>query len=74
MKPIELRLKEANHATRHDRSRRSPPHPATPLPIDQLWNLITDDQRQRTLVTLSRVLLRQLDGARDEKEVPDEGA
>jgi hypothetical protein len=71
LKPSELKLKEVNHAARNYR-RRAPPRPANPPPLDQLWNLITDDQRQRTLVTLSSVLLRQLDIPRDEKEVRDE--
>jgi hypothetical protein len=42
------------------------------LALDQLWNLLTDKQRQRTLATLSSIVLRQLDASRDEKEVRDE--
>jgi hypothetical protein len=33
---------------------------------------MTSEQRHRTLVTLSRILVRQLDAARDEREVHDE--
>ena len=43
-----------------------------PSALDQLWNLLTDEQRQRTLVTLSGIVLRQLDAPRDEQEVRDE--
>jgi hypothetical protein len=42
------------------------------LVLDQLWSLLTDEQRQRTLTTLSSVVLRQFDAPRDEKEVRDE--
>jgi predicted Fe-S protein YdhL (DUF1289 family) len=42
------------------------------LAIDQLWTLLTDEQRQRILATLSSIVLRQLDAPRDEKEVSDE--
>ena len=61
------------HVTKR-RSRRSPPRPpiVAPLALDQLWNLLTDKQRQRTLATLSSIVLRQLDASRDEKEVRDE--
>lgn len=38
----------------------------------QLWKLLTDEQRQRTLVTLSSIVMRQLDAPRDEQEVRDE--
>jgi hypothetical protein len=42
------------------------------LAIDHLWGLLTDEQRQRTLVTLSGIVLRQLDAPRDDPEVRDE--
>jgi len=42
------------------------------LALDHLWNLLTDEQRQRALATLSSIVLRQLDALRDEKEVRDE--
>ena len=40
--------------------------------LDQLWNLLTSDQRQRTLTTLSSIVVRLLDAPRNEKEVRDE--
>ncbi len=51
-----------------------PPRPpiVAPLALDHLWNLLTDEQRQRALATLSSIVLRQLDAPRDEKEVRDE--
>jgi hypothetical protein len=42
------------------------------LAIDRLWSLLTDEQRQRTLLTLSGIVLRQLDAPRNEPEVRDE--
>jgi hypothetical protein len=55
-------------------SPRSPPRPSVvgPLALDQLWSLLTDEQRQRTLTTLSGIVLRQLDAPRDGREVRDE--
>jgi len=38
----------------------------------QLWNLLTDEQRQRTLVTLSGIVVRQLDAPLNGREVHDE--
>ena len=49
-----------------------PPRPACPLGLDQLWNRLTDEQRQQTLATLSVVVVRQLDAPRDEPEVRNE--
>ena len=43
-----------------------------PSALDQLWNRLTDEQRQRTLVTLSSIVIRQLDAPRDDQEVRDE--
>lgn len=40
--------------------------------LDQLWNRLTDEQRQRTLVTLSSIVIRQLGAPRDDPEVRDE--
>ena len=50
------------------------PPPAPPdLPaLDQLWNQLTSEQRQRTLVTLSGIVVRQLGTPRDDQEVHDE--
>ena len=42
-----------------------------PSTLDRLWSLLTDEQRQRTLVTLSGIVVRQLDAPRDDKEVRD---
>jgi hypothetical protein len=51
-----------------------PPRPSIlrPSAIDHLWSLLTDEQRQRTLVTLSGIVLRQLDAPRDGREGRDE--
>jgi hypothetical protein len=38
----------------------------------QLWSRLTDEQRQRTLLILSSIVVRQLDAPRDEQEVRDE--
>jgi len=56
------------------RSRCSPPRTATvrPSALDHLWDRLTDEQRQRTLVTLSSIVIRQLDAPRDDPEVRDE--
>jgi hypothetical protein len=43
-----------------------------PSAIDQLWDRLTDQQRQRTLVTLSSIVIRQLDAPRDDQEVRHE--
>lgn len=64
---------EVRHVRRH-RSRRSPPRRprlGTP-PRDQLWNLLTSEQRRRTLTTLSGLVVRLLDASRDEQDVCDE--
>jgi hypothetical protein len=42
------------------------------LGINQLWSLLTGEQRQRALVTLGGIVLRQLDAPREEQEVRDE--
>ena len=51
-----------------------PPAPPLvgPSRLDQLWSLLTDEQRQRTLVTLSGIVVRQLDAPRDDGEVRDD--
>jgi len=53
---------------------RSPPRPSAGggVALDHLWRLLTEEQRQRTLSTLSGIVLRQLDAPRDEREVRDE--
>jgi hypothetical protein len=43
-----------------------------PLVVDHLWSLLTDEQRQRALVTLSGIVLRQIDVPREDLEVRDE--
>jgi hypothetical protein len=59
---------------RNRRTSRSPPRPhiVGRLSLDQLWNLLTDEQRQQTLATLSGIVLRQLDAPRGVQEVHDE--
>jgi hypothetical protein len=42
------------------------------LERNQLWSLLTDEQRHRTLATLSGIVVRQLDAARNEQEVRNE--
>lgn len=51
-----------------------PPRPSNlrPSGIDRLWSLLTDEQRQRTLLILSGVVLRQLDAPQSVSEVRDE--
>jgi hypothetical protein len=43
-----------------------------PSALDQLWDRLTDQQRQRTLLTLSRIVMRQLDAPRHDPEARDE--
>ena len=64
--------REVNHVTTC-RSHGSPPRASIikPSRLDQLWSLLTDEQRQRTLVTLSGIVVRQLDAPRDDGEVRD---
>ena len=64
--------REVNHVT-SCRSHSSPPRASviSPSGLDQLWGLLTDEQRQRTLVTLSGIVVRQLDAPRDDGEVRD---
>ena len=64
--------KEVNHVTIW-RSHCSPPRPSVigSSTLPQLWSLLTDEQRQRTLVTLSSIVVRQLDAPRDDGEVRD---
>lgn len=50
-----------------------PPRPPAPLLLEQLWNRLTDAQRQQTLATLSSIVVRQLDVPHDEREVRNEG-
>jgi hypothetical protein len=40
--------------------------------LNHLWSLLTDEQRQRTLATLSGIVLRQLEAPPDDEEVRDE--
>jgi len=60
-------------ATRR-RSRCSPPRKsiARSAALDHLWARLTEEQRQRTLLTLSGIVIRQLGAPRDEQEVRDE--
>jgi hypothetical protein len=65
--------REVNHVT-SCHSHCSPPRVPIvgPSRLDQLWSLLTDEQRQRTLVALSGIVVRQLDAPRDDGEVRDE--
>ena len=51
-----------------------PPHTSLVRPSapGQLWSRLTDEQRQRTLLILSSIVVRQLNALRDEQEVRDE--
>jgi hypothetical protein len=40
--------------------------------LAQLWDLLTDERRQLTLVVLSSIVVRQVDAPRDEEEVRNE--
>ena len=64
--------REVNHVTSY-RGQCSPPRASVigPSRLDQLWSRLTDEQRQRTLVTLSGIVVRQLDAPRDGGEVRD---
>ena len=66
--------KEETHATSRHNHHRPPPRRISvePPAPDRLWDLLTDEQRQRTLVTLSGIVARQLAGRLDESEVRDE--
>jgi hypothetical protein len=67
--------KEVGHVTSYH-SLCSPPRVPVvgPSRIDQLWSLLTAEQRQRTLLTLSGIVVRQLDTPRDDGEVRDAGS
>jgi hypothetical protein len=56
------------------RNRGSPPRTpiVRPAALDQLWARLTDEQRQRTLVILSSIVMRQLDAPRGDPEVRHE--
>jgi hypothetical protein len=73
LKPITDRFKEVRHVTRIF-NRRSPPRPSIvrPTTLNQFWSQLTDEQRQRTVATLSGIVLRQLDALRSDEEVRDE--
>jgi len=64
--------REVNHVTSY-RSHCSPPRASVigPAKLGQLWSRLTDEQRRRTLVTLSGIVARQLDAPRDDGEVRD---
>jgi hypothetical protein len=73
LKPTSKICTEVTHVTTH-RNHRPPPRPSVvgPMSLVQLWSLLTDEQRQRTLVTLSGIVLRHLDAHRDDQEVRNE--
>jgi hypothetical protein len=43
-----------------------------PSELQPLWDRLTDEQRQRTLVALSSIVIRQLDAPRGDPGVRDE--
>ena len=62
---------------RHTSSRPVPPRPLkgrSPKPPTQLWDALNQSDRDRTLLTLSRVLAQQLPRLRAGKEVDHEHA
>ena len=65
--------KEVPHVT-NCHSHSSPPRVSVVglATLDRLWRLLTDEQRQRTLVTLSGIVVRQFDAPRDDGEVRHE--
>ena len=73
MKPITDRFREVRHVIRIF-SRRSPPRPSIgpTMAFSHFWSQLTDEQRQRTLATLSGIVLRHLDALRSDEEVRDE--
>ena len=46
--------------------------PRRTIRLEQLWNLLTERQRQQTLVILSAIVARQMDVLLDGQEVRDE--
>ncbi len=62
---------------RHASSRPVPPRPRkghSLTPPTRFWNALSQPDRDRTLLTLCRVLAQQLPGLRTEKEVDREHA
>jgi WD40 repeat protein len=68
-------FKEVLHVTSH-RTHRSPPPLSVVRPgaLDQLWSLLTDEQRQRTLITLCGIVLPTLASAGDRMVRPWDAA
>ena len=61
------------HVTRRHRQCSHPRAAiAKRLRIDQLWDLLTHEQRAKTLLALTAVVVRQLDVPPVEQEVRDE--
>jgi hypothetical protein len=71
--PTTKRYKEVTNVKKCG-NHRSPPRRrlVRPLERNQLWSQLTDEQRHRTLATLSGIVVRQLDAARNEQEVRNE--
>ena len=60
---------------RHHRSRSVPPRPPEPtrrVPLTRLWQALPEADRQRTLLTLSRIVAQQLPRPPAEKEADHE--
>ena len=48
------------------------PVPDGAVSLDRLWGLLTEAQRQQTLVVLSSIVVRQVDAPLDDREVRDD--
>lgn len=72
-KPVWNQFPEETHATQ-THHHRSPPRPteAERDRPDPIWQSLTDELRQKIFLTLTRILLKQLDAPPDEKEVRNE--
>jgi hypothetical protein len=68
-----LTSKEAQHGITGPppRSTSAPSHPATVVPLEQLWTRLPQIQRQELLGQLTRILAQRLAPA-DRKEATDE--
>lgn len=66
-------VKENNHARIAKRGLpTASPNPPPALYLNQLWQALTDEDRRRTLTTLSQIVVKQLQPPPDAKEVEHE--
>lgn len=68
-----MRVKEDHHAPQPRRP-LLPPDPSVTqrLSLQQLWAVLPDEQRRRTIQVLSQVVANQLQAPPNDKEVPHE--